>query len=99
MVRNGDGHLKNFGVLYTSAHDVHLSPMFDVVTTAIYQYERYPGGPSMEDNTMALKLFRGKRSKTKTYPLTDEMVQFGTQAWGAQALLSAGSSPSGQSRI
>ena len=82
MVRNGDGHLKNFGVLYTSAHDVHLSPMFDVVTTAIYQYERYPNGPSMEDNTMALKLFRGKRSKTKTYPLTDEMVQFGTQVCG-----------------
>jgi serine/threonine-protein kinase HipA len=82
MVRNGDGHLKNFGVLYTSAADVRLSPMFDVITTSIYQYERYPGGPSMEDNTMALKLFRGKRSQTKTYPLTSELVQFGTQACG-----------------
>ena len=82
MVRNGDGHLKNFGVLYTSAADVRLSPMFDVITTSIYQYERYPGGPSMEDNTMALKLFRGKRSKTKTYPLPEEIIQFGTQVCG-----------------
>ena len=82
MVRNGDGHLKNFGVLYTSGADVRLSPMFDVITTSIYQYERYPGGPSMEDNTMALKLFRGKRSKSKTYPLTNEMIQFGTQVCG-----------------
>lgn len=82
MVRNGDGHLKNFGVLYTSGTDVRLSPMFDVITTSIYQYERYPGGPSMEDNTMALKLFRGKRSNTKTYPLPIELIQFGTQVCG-----------------
>ena len=34
-VRNGDGHLKNFGVLYTGAADARLAPMFDVVTTAI----------------------------------------------------------------
>ena len=82
MVRNGDGHLKNFGVLYTSSSDAHLSPMFDVVTTSIYQYERYPGGPRVEDNTMALKLFRGKRSKTKIYPLPDELIQFGVQVCG-----------------
>ena len=31
MVRNGDGHLKNFGVLYGSIDDIRLSPMFDVV--------------------------------------------------------------------
>lgn len=82
MVRNGDGHLKNFGVLYTSAADVQLAPMFDVVTTSIYRYERYAGGPEMEDNTMALKLFRGKRSKTKTYPLPEELMQFGSQVCG-----------------
>jgi serine/threonine-protein kinase HipA len=56
--------------------------MFDVITTSIYQYERYPGGPNMEDNTMALKLFRGKRSKTKTYPLPEEIIQFGTHVCG-----------------
>ncbi len=41
--RRGDAHLKNFGMLYTSPSDVRLSPMFDVVTTTIYKYER-PGG-------------------------------------------------------
>ena len=38
MVRNGDGHLKNFGVLYRNAKDVRLSPLYDVVTTTIYRY-------------------------------------------------------------
>ncbi len=80
MVRNGDGHLKNYGVLYTSENDIRLSPMFDVVTTAIYPYERYGGGPLMEDNTMALKLF-GK-DKSKTYPLPDELQRFGREVCG-----------------
>ncbi len=34
--------------------------MFDVVTTAIYTYTRYPGGPELEDRTLALKLFAGR---------------------------------------
>ncbi|WPG41013.1 HipA domain-containing protein [Variovorax sp. EBFNA2] len=38
MVRNGDAHLKNFGLLYTSSADCRLAPMFDVVTTALYRY-------------------------------------------------------------
>ena len=41
MVRNGDAHLKNFGVLYRNAADIWLAPMFDVVTTTIYTYTRY----------------------------------------------------------
>lgn len=45
MLRNGDAHLKNFGVLYTHPGDARLAPMFDVVTTAIYRYERLAGGP------------------------------------------------------
>jgi len=37
MVRNGDAHLKNFGVLYTSPGEtVALAPVYDVVTTAAY---------------------------------------------------------------
>lgn len=37
MVRNGDAHLKNFGVLYRSSTDVvTLAPVYDVVTTAVY---------------------------------------------------------------
>jgi serine/threonine-protein kinase HipA len=81
MVRNGDAHLKNFGVLYTSAADVRLAPMFDVVTTAIYRYTRYSGGPELEDRTMALKLLAGKH-RTKAYPTTEELVYFGRKACG-----------------
>lgn len=76
MVRNGDGHLKNYGVLYRSADDAWLAPMFDVVTTAIYRYARYDGGPELEDRTMALKLFAGKH-QSRTYPTTDELLTFG----------------------
>jgi serine/threonine-protein kinase HipA len=37
MVRNGDAHLKNFGVLYSSPLDaVSIAPVYDVVTTTAY---------------------------------------------------------------
>ncbi len=81
MVRNGDAHLKNFGVLYTSEADVRLAPMFDVVTTTIYRYTRYEGGPELEDRTMALKLFKGKHH-SKAYPTRDELIHFGRQVCG-----------------
>ena len=81
MVRNGDAHLKNFGLLYRSARDAWLAPMFDVVTTTIYRYTRYEGGPELEDRTMALKLFSG-RHQTKTYPTTDELLTFGRKVCG-----------------
>ena len=81
MVRNGDAHLKNFGVLYRSSADVWLAPMFDVVTTAIYRYAQYQGGPALEDRTLALKLFAG-RHQTKAYPTTDELVEFGRKVCG-----------------
>lgn len=81
MVRNGDAHLKNFGLLYRSREDVWLAPMFDVVTTSIYKYTQSPGGPALEDRTLALKLFAGKH-QTKTYPTTDELVDFGRRVCG-----------------
>jgi len=37
MVRNGDAHLKNFGVLYPSPREpVRLAPIYDIVTTVAY---------------------------------------------------------------
>lgn len=37
ILRNGDAHLKNFGVLYDSAHgSVRLAPVYDVITTTAY---------------------------------------------------------------
>ena len=76
MVRNGDGHLKNYGVLYRSPGEAWLAPMFDVVTTSIYRYTRYEGGPELEDRTLALKLFAGKHG-SKAYPTTEELHTFG----------------------
>ena len=81
MVRNGDAHLKNFGVLYRSAQDAWLAPLFDVVTTSIYTYTRYPGGPELEDRTMALKLFAG-RQHSRAYPTTQELLDFGQRICG-----------------
>jgi serine/threonine-protein kinase HipA len=37
MVRNGDAHLKNFGVLYPSPQGpVTMAPIFDIITTTAY---------------------------------------------------------------
>jgi len=81
MVRNGDGHLKNYGVLYSSEADIRLAPMFDVVTTAIYRYARFAGGPELEDHTLALKLVGG-RHQTRGYPSTAQLLAFGRDVCG-----------------
>jgi serine/threonine-protein kinase HipA len=78
MVRNGDAHLKNFGLLYDDPAHPWLSPLFDVVTTPIYRVER-PGGFADVDRTMALKLRRGKRGASRAYPTTEELVAFGRE--------------------
>ncbi|SFZ98253.1 Protein hipA [hydrothermal vent metagenome] len=37
FLRNGDGHLKNYGVLYENDYkDAKLAPIYDVITTTIY---------------------------------------------------------------
>lgn len=37
IIRNGDAHLKNFGVLYDGGHGaVRLAPVYDLVTTTVY---------------------------------------------------------------
>lgn len=36
LVKNGDAHLKNFGLIYEDINDIKLSPAFDVVCTTIY---------------------------------------------------------------
>lgn len=43
MVRNGDAHLKNFGLLYASPQGpVSIAPVFDVVTTTAYLQHDVP---------------------------------------------------------
>ena len=64
ILRNGDAHLKNFGLLYSdpSSDDCRLSPLFDVICTAVY----------LPRDQMALKL-----AKTKSWPDRETLIQFG----------------------
>lgn len=75
MVRNGDAHLKNFGLLYehpAAATSPTLAPLYDVVTTTVYAYRDYRSDHRLVDRTMALKLHKSKR-----YPSRKELLQFG----------------------
>ena len=63
-VRNGDAHLKNFGLLYTNplTEDCRLSPLFDQVCTTIY----------IPKDLMALRL-----AKSKNWPDRSTLERFG----------------------
>ncbi|CAB3753761.1 type II toxin-antitoxin system HipA family toxin [Paraburkholderia humisilvae] len=75
MVRNGDAHLKNFGLLYEHPHAAQpprLAPLFDVVTTTVYRYENQRTGVEHTDRTMALKM-----NKSVSYPSREALLEFG----------------------
>nr|WP_298724298.1 type II toxin-antitoxin system HipA family toxin [uncultured Steroidobacter sp.] len=76
MVRNGDAHLKNFGLQYRdpSAGEAWLAPVFDVVTTTLYPHYNQRTGEMRVDRTMALKLFSG--AKTRLYPTREQLLEF-----------------------
>lgn len=59
LLKNGDGHLKNYGILYTNDfRDSKLAPIYDVITTTIY----------IKNDIPALRLSDGKLWwKEKTY--------------------------------
>lgn len=59
LLRNGDGHLKNYGILYENDYeDARLAPIYDVITTTVY----------IKNDIPALKLGDGKLwFKEKTY--------------------------------
>jgi serine/threonine-protein kinase HipA len=73
-VRNGDAHLKNFGLLYEhpAAAAPRLSPLYDVVTTAAYDDINVRTGQMQTDRTLALKL-----NKSTRYPNREQLVEFG----------------------
>ncbi|MBV4473101.1 type II toxin-antitoxin system HipA family toxin [Pseudomonas botevensis] len=75
MVRNGDAHLKNFGVIYThpgAPETVRLAPVFDVTTTTVYENYNPKSGRSLVDRTLAIKM-----NKTKNYPDRQQLLEFG----------------------
>jgi serine/threonine-protein kinase HipA len=77
MVRNGDAHLKNFGLLYANPADlssVKLAPLFDVVTTSAYPFEDARTGRLLSDRSLALKL-----NKSHAYPSRKELLAFGRE--------------------
>lgn len=77
MVRNGDAHLKNFGVIYThpgARETVQLAPVFDVTTTTVYENYNPKSGRSLVDRTLAIKM-----NKVKTYPDRQQLIEFGRQ--------------------
>lgn len=59
LLKNGDAHLKNYGILYTKDFvDASLAPIYDVITTTCY----------LKNDIPALKLSDGKLWwKEKTY--------------------------------
>ncbi|CAB3708871.1 type II toxin-antitoxin system HipA family toxin [Achromobacter kerstersii] len=77
MVRNGDAHLKNFGLLYRhpGAEPAALAPLYDVVTTSVYEIEDPQSGRTLSDRTLALKM-----NKKKEYPTRKGLLQFGRTA-------------------
>lgn len=65
VVRNGDAHRKNFGLLYDDPEgDIWLAPTFDVVTTTVY----------LPTDTLALTL-----DGTKRWPSRKRLERFGVQ--------------------
>jgi serine/threonine-protein kinase HipA len=59
MLRNGDGHLKNWGVLYRTPGDVALAPTYDIVTTTAYRVLRNDVPALMLAGRRAWRLERG----------------------------------------
>jgi serine/threonine-protein kinase HipA len=66
VMKNGDAHLKNFGLLYTDPEtdDCRLSPTYDVVCTTAFLPKDLP----------ALSLAR-----TKAWPTRDALIKFGRE--------------------
>jgi serine/threonine-protein kinase HipA len=68
LIRNGDAHLKNFGVLYDAPEqNVRLAPVYDMLSTA----------PYLPNDVLALEL-----NGSKQYPSRSQLVQFGRNACG-----------------
>lgn len=62
-IRNGDAHLKNFGILYDQVEgDAHLTPAYDLVTTSVY----------IPKDRMALTL-----NGTNEWPTARALIRFG----------------------
>lgn len=53
VIRNGDAHLKNFGMTYTSWEDVKMAPVFDMVSMSLYA-PRAQNGDALDEPALSL---------------------------------------------
>jgi len=66
LLKNGDAHLKNFGVLYDEdMANIRISPSYDVVNTCVYLYKDKPAL-----TIFGKKIWFGKK----------ELIKFGLQS-------------------
>lgn len=65
LVKNGDAHLKNFGLIYNGIDDIDLAPAYDVVSTTVY----------IKNDIPALLLLGSKKWWDEKY-----LLNFGIQA-------------------
>lgn len=65
LLQNGDGHLKNFGLLYKDAQNVDLAPAYDIVCTTAY----------IKNDIPALMLAGSKRWHNQ-----EALIEFGVNA-------------------
>ena len=70
-LRNGDAHLKNFGLIYTdpTTDDCKISPTYDVVCTTVY----------LQNDLLALRL-----GKSKSWPDRKKLIAFGKKICGVE---------------
>ena len=67
-LRNGDAHLKNFGIAYDVQGEARLAPVYDLVTTSVY----------LPKDSMALTL-----NGTTQWPSAKELQRLGETRMGA----------------
>ncbi len=51
-IRNGDAHLKNFGLVYTRTDDVRLAPVFDMLSMSVYA-PRAQNGDALDEPALS----------------------------------------------
>lgn len=64
LLRNGDAHLKNFGLVYDDPTSPRLAPAYDIVSTVAW----------IRDDQPALPL---KRNAVPSWPTTEDLLAFG----------------------
>ena len=69
LVRNGDGHLKNFMILYDRPENARLSKVFDITTTAAY----------IRKDEQALVL-----NGSKNWPSEKDLIRLGRERCGLE---------------